>query len=276
MMYSAYKLNKQGDNIQPWHTHFPIWNQSVVPCPVLTVASWPAYRFLKRQVRWSGIPISLRIFHSWLWSALAHKIGNWRSVNAVGQFQDCLQQGLQEMRQSQLTAAHFPCVDVFLSPAFVWTYLTAWQLWHVRMRLMPLLQVIIRLPIKTRIVASSGLRMLHLFVVVQSLSLVQLFATLQTVVHQAPLSCTLGVCSHSCWLSRWCHPTSSSSVAYFSSCLQSFPASGSFPMRQLFTSDGQNIGASASALVLPMNIPGWFPLGLTGLIYTYYLNLILR
>ena len=56
-MCSAYKLNKQGDNIQPWHT-FPIWNQSVVPCPVLTVASWPAYRFLKRQVRWSGIPIS--------------------------------------------------------------------------------------------------------------------------------------------------------------------------------------------------------------------------
>ena len=55
MMYSSYKLNKQGDNIQPLHTPFPIWNQSVVPCPVLTVASWPAYRFLKRQVRWSGI-----------------------------------------------------------------------------------------------------------------------------------------------------------------------------------------------------------------------------
>ena len=59
MMYSAYKLNKQGDNIQPCHTPFPIWNQSVVPCPVLTVTSWPAYRFLRRQVRWSGIPISL-------------------------------------------------------------------------------------------------------------------------------------------------------------------------------------------------------------------------
>ena len=58
IMYSAYKLNKQGDNIQPWCTPFPIWNQSVVPCPVLTVASWPVYRFLKRQVRWSGIPIS--------------------------------------------------------------------------------------------------------------------------------------------------------------------------------------------------------------------------
>ena len=49
-------LNKQGDNIQPWRTPFPIGNQSVVPCPVLTVASWPAYRFLKRQVSWSSIP----------------------------------------------------------------------------------------------------------------------------------------------------------------------------------------------------------------------------
>ena len=68
MMYSTYKLNKQGDNIQPWRTPFPIWKQSVVPCPVLAVASWPAYRFLKRQVRWSGIPISFRIFHSLLWS----------------------------------------------------------------------------------------------------------------------------------------------------------------------------------------------------------------
>ena len=67
-MYSAYKLNKQGDNIQPWPTPFPIWNQSVVPCPVLTVSSWPAYRFLRRQVRWSGIPFSLRVFHSLLWS----------------------------------------------------------------------------------------------------------------------------------------------------------------------------------------------------------------
>ena len=62
MMYSAYKLNKHSDNIQPWHTPFPIWNQFIVPCPFLTVASWHAYRFLKRQVRWSGVPISFRIF----------------------------------------------------------------------------------------------------------------------------------------------------------------------------------------------------------------------
>ena len=68
MMYSACKLNKQGDNIQPWCTPFLVRNQSVVPCPVLTVASWPAYRFLKRQVRWSAILISWRIFHSLWWS----------------------------------------------------------------------------------------------------------------------------------------------------------------------------------------------------------------
>ena len=72
--YSAYKLNKQGDNIQPWRTPFPIWNQSVVPCPILTVASWPTYRFLKRQVKWSGIPISFRIFNSLLWSTHTFKI----------------------------------------------------------------------------------------------------------------------------------------------------------------------------------------------------------
>ena len=78
MMYPAEKLNKQGDNMQPWHTPFPISNQYVVPCPVLTVASWPAYRLLKRQVRWSGLvfpslsefstvycdPHSQRLWHS--------------------------------------------------------------------------------------------------------------------------------------------------------------------------------------------------------------------
>ena len=62
MMYSAYKLNKQDDNIQPCHTPFPILNQSIVLCKVLMVASWPAWRFLRRQIRWSDIPISLRIF----------------------------------------------------------------------------------------------------------------------------------------------------------------------------------------------------------------------
>ena len=65
---------------------------------------------------------------------------------------------------------------------------------------------------------------------------------------------------------QWCYPTMSSSVSHFSNCLQSFPASGSFPMSQLLASGGQSIGASASAPVLPMSIQGWFPLRLTGLI----------
>ena len=70
--------------------------------------------------------------------------------------------------------------------------------------------------------------------------------------------------SNSCPLGRWCSPTISSSVVPFSSCLQSFPASRSFPMRQFFTSGSQSIGVSASTSVLPMNIQDWFPVGLTG------------
>ena len=72
------------------------------------------------------------------------------------------------------------------------------------------------------------------------------------------------VCSDSCPLSQWCHPTISSSVGPFSCCLQSFPASGSFPVSWVFPSGGQSIGASASASVLPVNVQNWFPLGLTG------------
>ena len=67
MMYSAYRLNKQGDRRQPCRTPFSILNQSVVPYRVLTAASWPAYSFLRRQVRWSGALICLRAFHSLLW-----------------------------------------------------------------------------------------------------------------------------------------------------------------------------------------------------------------
>ena len=74
-------------------------------------------------------------------------------------------------------------------------------------------------------------------------------------------------CSSSCPLSQWCHPTISSSVVPFSSHLQSFPAWGSFPMSQFFTSGGQNIGVSASSSVLPMNIQDWFLLGWTGWIF---------
>ena len=83
----------------------------------------------------------------------------------------------------------------------------------------------------------------------------------------ARLPCPLptpGVYSNSCSSSWWCHPTISSSLVSFSSCLQSFTASGSFLISQFFTSSGQNIGVSASTPVLPMNIQGWFPLGWTG------------
>ena len=71
-------------------------------------------------------------------------------------------------------------------------------------------------------------------------------------------------CSNTCPSSRWSHPTISSSIVPFSSCLQSFPASGSFPMSQFFLSGGQSIAVSASTSVLPMNIQDWFPLGWTG------------
>ena len=108
---------------------------------------------------------------------------------------------------------------------------------------------------------------LEYFVVVQSLSLVQLFVTPWAAAGQA-LSPSLshGVCSNSCPSSQWCHPTISSSVITFTSCPQSFPVSGSFPMSQLFTSGGQSVGASASASVLPISIQGWFPLRWTDLI----------
>ena len=77
-MYSAYKLNKQGDNIQPWRTPFPIWNRSVVPCPVLTVASWPAYRFLKKadQVVWYS-----RLFQNFPQFIVIHTVKGFGIVN---------------------------------------------------------------------------------------------------------------------------------------------------------------------------------------------------
>ena len=80
------------------------------------------------------------------------------------------------------------------------------------------------------------------------------------------ISLSPAVCSNSCPLYQWCHPTISPSVASFSSCLLSFPETGSFPMSWLFVLCGQSIGTSASASVLPRNTQGWFPLGLTGLI----------
>ena len=104
--------------------------------------------------------------------------------------------------------------------------------------------------------------------IVQSLSRVWLFATPWAAHARPPCpSPSPRACSNSCPLSQWCHPTISSPVIPFSSCLQLSLAPGSFPTSWLFASGGQHIWVSA--LVLPMNIQGWFPLGLAGLIFSY-------
>ena len=110
---------------------------------------------------------------------------------------------------------------------------------------------------------------------VQSLSRVNSFPPHE--LHHARPPCpspTPGVYPNPCPLSQWCHPTILSSVLPFFSCLQSFSASGSFPISWLFASGGQIIGASGSASVLPMDIQDWFPLGLTGLISLQYKGLL--
>ena len=100
---------------------------------------------------------------------------------------------------------------------------------------------------------------------IQLLSHVHLFVTPWTAACQASLSFTSSQSSpNPCPLSWWCHPTISSSIVPFSSCPQSFPASGSFPMSKLFASGGQSTGVSASTSFLPMNIQDWSPLGWTG------------
>ena len=105
-------------------------------------------------------------------------------------------------------------------------------------------------------------------------SVTQLCLTLHGLQHaRLPyLSPTPGAYSNSCPSSCWRHPTISSSVGPFSSHPQSFPATGAFQMSQFFTSGGQSIGVSASASVLTMNIQDWFPLGLTGLIFNYFVT----
>ena len=113
--------------------------------------------------------------------------------------------------------------------------------------------------------SSSPNPSLNQSLVIQSLSCVWFLVTPWPAAPRLPCPpLSPWVCSNSCPLIQWCHPTISSSVAPFYSCPQSFPASRSFPMSWLFSSDGQSIGASAS--VLPMNIQDWSPLGLTSLI----------
>ena len=111
-------------------------------------------------------------------------------------------------------------------------------------------------------------RLLQLIPSVQFSSVAQSCLTLRLYgLQHTKLPCpspTPGAYSNSCPSSQWCHPTISSSVVPFSSCLQSFSASESFPVSQFFTSWGQSIGVSASTLVLPKNIQDWFPLGWTG------------
>ena len=107
----------------------------------------------------------------------------------------------------------------------------------------------------------------HLLLLFSLLSCVQLFVTPWTAQHWASLPFTISQSLLKlCSVNQWCHPTISSSAALFSFCLQSFTASGFFPMSQLFTSGGQSIGTLASAPVLSMNNQGWFPLGWTDLI----------
>ena len=83
-MYSVYKLNKQGDNIQPCHTPFPIWNEFIVPYLIITTVSWPAYRSLRWQVRWPGSIISLGIFHSLMWSTQSLQCSQWSRSSFSG------------------------------------------------------------------------------------------------------------------------------------------------------------------------------------------------
>ena len=135
MMYSAYKLNKQSDNIQAWRTSFPIWSKSVVPCPVLTVAAWPAYRFLGRQVRWSGIPISCRIFQF----VVIHTIKGFVTVNKakVDVFIELLLFLIQRM------LVIWSLVPLpFLNPAwtcgssrFTYCWSLAWRIWSITLLL---------------------------------------------------------------------------------------------------------------------------------------------
>ena len=111
-------------------------------------------------------------------------------------------------------------------------------------------------------------------VVFQSVSYVQLFVAPWTAAHQAPLFFAISWSfSDSYTLSQWWSLIISSSAAPFTFCLQSFPASGSFPMSWLLATGGQSIGASVSASLFPMNIQGWFPLGLTGLIFLQFKGL---
>ena len=115
MMHSAYKLNMQGDNIQPWHTPFPIWNQSIVLCPVLNVASWPSYRFLRTQVR-GKVGWYSHLFQNFPQFAVIHTVKGFRLVSeAVEVFWKSLAFSMIQQMLAIWSLAPLP----FLNPA--WT-----------------------------------------------------------------------------------------------------------------------------------------------------------
>ena len=119
MMYSAYNLNKQGDNLQPWCTPFPIWNQSVVPCPVLTVASWPAYRFLKRWVRF----VCLACTKGYLWLNTHNKIHF--SASDATEFLFSMPP-FRSIRTSGKWSFSKLCFVIVQSLSHVWLFVTPW------------------------------------------------------------------------------------------------------------------------------------------------------
>ena len=212
MMYSAYKLNKQGDNIQPRRTPFPIWNQSVVPCPVLTVVSWPAYRCLKRQVRWSGIPISFRIFHLICFVTLFAYYFFYPQSNGN---------------------INYPRIYIcicFLHHYIVIAHNNSWHIisvWYILNKIwMAFVSILYYSILWFKYIQKNNF--FFLFSSVQSLSRVWLFTTPWTAACQAFCpSPTPGAYSNSCPSSRWCHPTISSYNILFLSCLQYFFAFGS-------------------------------------------------
>ena len=131
MRYSACKSNKHGDNIKPCLTPFSILNQSVVPCPVLTVVSWPAHRCLRRQVRWSGSPISFNNFPQFV---VVHTLKGFHVVNEA-EVDFCVCNCFAFSMIQQLLAILFLVVLPFLNPAcasgssqFMYCWSLAWRI----------------------------------------------------------------------------------------------------------------------------------------------------
>ena len=173
-----------------------------------------------------------------------HRLREAKSLKVIQlglEFKSCLSDSKARLFLAYYTT-HPPTTNSIIIPSQCWAL---WQTLEVQMQSTPL-------PTTQ-------------FSSVQSLSRVRLFAIPWTAAHQAFLSITNSrVHPNPFPSSQWCHPTISFSVVPFYSCPQSFPASGSFPMRQLFASSGQSIGVSASTSVLPKNIQDWFPSELTG------------